>query len=305
MEISMRTDLHRPSAIKPEEYQFVAFEHLKIEGFGDCAAVLANRELIRQHMSCTGGTYSHHEHGGNCMVCGAWAIYTVLFYHTTTNSYVRTGQDCANKMDMSYGDMNLFRKQVNDYRQRKAGINKAEGILNEAGLGRAWDIRDEFMEAHRAEQVWFESNGDNPDYGRGRQFAQRWGSAMTICDIVSRLIKYGSISDKALNFVRILVDRHDGFAKRMEQREAEREAAAPCPAGRVVVEGTVLKVEARETSFGMVTKMTVKATEGFIVWMSVPSSMAVTRGETIKVKVTLEPSATDPKFGFGKRPIAA
>src|SRR5215469_17049189 len=104
-----RTDIHRPSAIVPDDYEFVAFEHIKIESFGECEYVLQQRRLIQQHMERTGATYSAHEHGGNCMICGnVMATYTILFYHAKTNSYVRAGQDCAQKLEMSYGDFNKF-----------------------------------------------------------------------------------------------------------------------------------------------------------------------------------------------------
>lgn len=288
-----RIDPHRPSAINPEEYQFVAFEHLKIEAFGDCSDVLANREIIRSHMAHTGGTYSNHEHGGNCMVCGAWAIYTILFYHPKTNSYVRTGGDCAQKMDLSCGDLNLFRKQVTDYRQARAGLHKAEATLNDLGLIRAWEIREEYLEASKTADL-------NP-----REFGYRWAAAATIDDITSKLIKYGSISEAQVAFLRKLVDRHDGFEARQQKIDAEREAAAPCPTGRVRVTGTVLGLKQVGTQFGVVTKMTVKAREGFVVWVTVPASLVADRGQEVSFTATLTPSNDDPKFGFGKRPVAA
>src|SRR3954467_8647095 len=100
-----RTDTHRPSAIIPSEYTWVAQEVAPIFGLGDCHFILAERERIRAHMDRTGGTYAGHAHGGNCMVCGnANAIYTILFYHEPTNSYVRMGERCAMKCDMGIDD---------------------------------------------------------------------------------------------------------------------------------------------------------------------------------------------------------
>lgn len=110
----MRTDIHRPSAINPAEYEYVGPEHIKIEGFGDCAYVLEMRRRIQEHMTRTGGTYAHVETTGNCQVCGSVnMIYSVLFYHRPSNTYIRTGQDCADKLDMGYNrnEVNLLSLQ--------------------------------------------------------------------------------------------------------------------------------------------------------------------------------------------------
>lgn len=289
----MRQDIHRPSEIIPEDYHFVAFEHLKVEGFGDCAFVLYQRELIRAHMAATGGTYSHHEHGGNCMVCGAWAVYTVLFYHAKTNTYVRTGQDCANKMEMSYGDMNAFRRQVYDHRLAKAGVRKAEAFMADHDLLRVLEIVQEHAKARLDQEQEYD----------GRR---RWQDARVIEDIFTKLVKYGSISDAQVGLLRIKVQRHDGYEARQRQFAVEREAAQPCPTGRIKVTGSILKLAEYDSQFGTTLKMTVKATEGFLVFVSVPSALAntVARGQEVSFVATLTPSDRDPKFGFGKRPVA-
>lgn len=120
----MRTDTHRPSAIDPTEYQFVAFEYVKLDDIGACYFLQTERARISAHMERTGGTYSGHEHGGNCMVCGnVLATYTVLFYHEKTNSYVRMGDICAQKCDMAYsdGEFDAFKRHIDNVRANKAG----------------------------------------------------------------------------------------------------------------------------------------------------------------------------------------
>jgi hypothetical protein len=49
--------------------------------------------------------------------------------------------------------------------------------------------------------------------------------------------------------------------------------------------------------------VTVKATEGYIVWVTVPSGMEALRGALVSFKATLTPSDTDAKFAFAKRPV--
>ena len=96
-----RQDDHRPSAICPDDYTYVACECVKIEGLGDCLFIQQQREIINRHMARTGGHYSTHIHGGNCHICGSVnMIYSILYYHEKTNSYMRCGEDCAYKLDL-------------------------------------------------------------------------------------------------------------------------------------------------------------------------------------------------------------
>ena len=57
-----RTDAHRPSAIVPADYNYVAHRY-----FGpDAMDVNPNAmKIISEHMASTGGKYSRHEHGGS------------------------------------------------------------------------------------------------------------------------------------------------------------------------------------------------------------------------------------------------
>lgn len=287
-----RTDIHRPSAIIPSEYEFITFDYIKTERIGDCFAIIENRRLITEHMGRTGGNYSVHEHGGNCHICGAHAVYTALFYHPPTNSYIRTGQDCADKLAMGYGDMDTFRTSIKNAIDLQKGKRHAEAVLAEAGLARAWHIhiayQAELSTKQTAEEfdIWNRANRDESK----------------ISDIVLKLIKYGSVSDAQMNFIRTLVDRVARKPEIEAQRAAEREIAADCPIGRVTVTGTIVALREQESDFGVTLKMTVKATEGYIVWCTVPSGMDADRGKEVSFVATLTPSPTDPKFGFGKRP---
>jgi len=282
----MRTDIHRPSAIQPEDYIFVAFECLpgaNEDPMGWASAQQAEREMIKAHMKATGGTYSHHAHGGNCMICGnANAIYTALFYHEKTNSYVRVGRDCADKLDASGLEWNAFTARVKDVLAARAGKRKAEAVLAGAGLTKAWEI----YESDRHERQQYEEE--------------------TIFDIVSKLVKYGSISEKQESFLRTLLDRIERRAEIEAQRKAENEAAEPAPTGRVEVSGDVLSTKVQDGYYGTQFKMMVKTDAGWKLWVTVPmvmlSEVETLRGRRVTLKVTVEPSKDDPKFAFGKRP---
>lgn len=278
-----RTDIHRPSAIIPEDYDFVGFECLKIEELGDVEAILSERARIAAHMARTGGTYATHEHGGNCMVCGnVFATYTVLFYHAKSNEYVRTGQDCAEKLELSYGDFNRFTERVRDARAAVAGKRKAQAILTDAGLEAAW--------------LWYANPREHGGPEEG-----------IIVDIVSRLVRYGSLSEKQLAYLPKLLDKIARRAEVAAQRAAEAAAAAPCPTGRVVVTGVVLTTKVVDSDFNRfgTLKMLLKDDSGFKVWGTVPAAVSSDNfkpGSRLTIRATVTPSKDDPKFGFFKRP---
>jgi hypothetical protein len=72
-----RTDIHRPSAILPSQYDYVGFAYAPRESdtFASRADGSVSYRAIEAHMANTGGHYSTHDHGGTCYVCGASAIY--------------------------------------------------------------------------------------------------------------------------------------------------------------------------------------------------------------------------------------
>lgn len=289
----VRTDVHRPAEVIPADYEFVAFEHLSPgnhpDPLGLAQAQMEERSRIRAHMARTGGTYSSHAHGGNCMICGnANAIYTALFYHAKSNTYVRAGQDCTDKLDRGDLDFNAFSRRIKDHMAARAGKAKAQATLDAAGLAAAWAI-------YTAEQVTWGHN------------AEEW----TIRDIVGKLVRYGSISERQEDFVRTLLGRIDQRAERAAQRAAEAANAQPWTAGRQVVEGTIVSVKSQESYYSRVDtlKMLVKRDDGAKIWTTVPSS-ALDSGERISGKrirftVTVEPKAEDPTFAFGSRPSKA
>lgn len=281
-ETMTRHDAHRPSQIDPADYEYVGQEHLRIESLGDCLELESNRARIQAHMKRTGGRYSTHAHGGNCMVCGSVnAVYTVLFYHEKTNSYVRMGQDCALKCDMGDAEaFRTFRTSIQDALARGRGQAKARAILQEKGLLRCWEIWKDDSQVAREET--------------------------TIRDIVGRLVLYGNITDPQERFLGRLLHSIDTRAERAAQRAAEHAAADPCPEGRVEIRGKVLTTKIQDGFRGPVEKMLVQDERGFKVWGTVPGSLAgIERGQRVGFMAAVEPSKDDAKFGFFKRPTRA
>lgn len=284
-----RTDIHRPSAIIPADYGFVAFDYIGPES-ADLSFIERDRRTFRVHAEQTGGKFSGHEHGGSCHVCGAHALYTAIFYHAKTNSYIRTGEDCAEKVALGNPALfKAFRERVRVGVEAAAGKRKAQRVLADGGLTRAWEI---YMSPDtvcvEAGRVRYEEN--------------------TICDIVAKLVRFGSISAKAIEFLRALLVRLDERAVREAARAAETAAAAPVPvtAGRVRFTGKVLSIkQPDEYSQFPQRKMLVQHETGYKLWGSIPASLSVEKGDTVSFVAMIERSKDDEKFGFFRRPTSA
>ena len=282
--VAKRTDIHRPSAIIPDDYQFVAFDNVKIESFGDCFLLDENRQIKAAHMARTGGKYSQHEHGGSCYVCGAGAIWTATFYHAATNAYIKTGLDCADKLGFGYGDFNAFKRSVTNALEAVAGKRKAQAYLTDKGLSRCWDL---YIAAGLG-------IGPSTPYEES-----------TIIDIVGKLVRYGSVSEKTENFLGILLGKIDNRAVAAAQRAAEHEAAEVCPEGRGIITGEILSTRSEESQFGTVIKMLIRDDRGFKVWDSMPGGLDAKRGDRVCFSANVTRSDKDEKFGFYKRPTKA
>ncbi len=296
--MTLRTDTHRPSAIEPADYEYVAQEYVKadFDVLGAAMFMLEERKRINAHMDDTGGTYSRHEHGGNCHICGSVnAIYTVLFYHGPTNTYIRTGQDCAEKLDGSYnGDS--FRRNCRDALAARAGKAKAEAYLAQAGVYAAWAI-------------YLLDYEDLPRTDGGQVF---WEED-TLRDIVGKLVRYGAISDKQEAFVRKLLDGIDGRAELEAKREAEKDAAKPIPAEysdqRVSIEGTILSLKEVDNGYSTIQKMLIRHDDGWKLWGTVADALydgeGELKGKRVSFDAKIQISDDDPKFGFFSRPTKA
>jgi hypothetical protein len=278
-----RTDIHRPSAIQPTEYDFVCYDYLGSFPLGDWNYLATQRRYRAEHMALTGGRYSDHEHGGSCYVCGAHAIYTATFHHRPTNVYIRTGLDCAEHMEHVNAD--AFRRAVHDRREAYRGIHKAKETLF---------AKFDFTAANR---IWGLFNA--PD-----RTAFKY-EEITIADIVARLVRYGSISDNALAYLTKLLTKIDERATTEAARAAERAAALPVPTGKQTIRGKVLSTKLVDGAFGTVLKMLVQHADGWKVYGTVPAAISDVKGKTVEFTATVTASNDDNKFGFFSRPTKA
>lgn len=280
----MRTDIHRPSVIQPEEYIFVGiwYDPNEMEVVGGARLLREERENIKAHMEKMGGRWANHQHGGTCHVCGASAVYLAVFWHQPTNEYIRVGEDCTEKMDM--GEPERFataRRAAKNARDAIAGKKKALLILKDLGLEAAWK--------------YYETTEYLPEYEES-----------TCQDMVANLVRHGSFSDKQEEFLRSLLYRIENREAIKAQRAAEKASAQDCPTGRVKVKGTVLSLKEVEGFYGKTLKMFVKSDEGYTLWGTVPGSLhSIEKGEEVIFTATVEPARDDKKHGFFSRPVRA
>lgn len=285
--MTKRLDIHRPSAINPCEYTYVSQDYWGPGSFNS-AFLATERATLKQHMANTGGKFSNHEHGGSCHICGAAAMYVAHFHHPKTNKYITTGCICAEKVGM--GDPALFRKfhkHILEAKRAEKGKQKAVETLEKLGLMRAWEI---YM---------------GPEYRNSPMPAEE----NTVCDILSRLVKWGNISDRQVSYLRSLFNRIDTRKEREAQRAAEHAAAAPVPvtSDRVPIIGTILGFREPDAYARFPQrKILLESDAGWKVWGSLPASLSgCKRGDKIRFLAYLTRSDKDEKFGFFNRPSKA
>jgi len=283
-----RNDIHRPSVLVVEDYDFVAVlchQSYSSDPLGEAVENAHNRKVVANHMVASGGKYSNHEHGGSCHICGVWANSMAVFYHSNSNEYIRCGEICAAKLE---GGLQGAFKAAKSADEAFAGKMKAEYSLREMGLSAAWDI-------------YQDSGAAFNDYHKG-----------IIFDIVSKLVKYGSISDKQQDFLSKLLANLENADKIKMEREAEKDSALPIPPAdsRVNIVGEVLALKWEDGyaySSPSVLKVLVQHSDGWKVWGSVPKSIkeGLEKGMSISFVAKIKVSEDDSKFGFFSRPSQA
>jgi hypothetical protein len=297
-----RTDIHRPSAIVPSEYDYFASDYIGPSDLDD--AFDAERKDREKMIADNGWRESTHEHGGTCHVCGATASYISYFVHRPTGEYIITGEDCAHKLGLKdNGAFKTLRKRVKSAREYATGKKRAKITLEDLGMVAAWD--------------WFvtDSEKDYDDIAISDKYpewiARRHAANINILsDMIAKLIRYGSWSDRATAYAKSLWEKVEDWRatadEAVKRSELERESAADAPTGRVHVSGEVVSTKDIDTPYGITTKMLVKTSKGWKLWVSVPRAISgVERGERVAFTATVTPSDDDPKFAFGKRPSKA
>jgi hypothetical protein len=306
------------------DYDFIKFDYLPNDGdaLGQAMFLAEERARFRAHMEKTGARYGENHSAGNCYICGARNIYSATFWHRPSNQYIQCGLECADNLEC--GDAAAFKKKVKIGLEAQAGKRKAKAVLEAAGLANAWEVylsdvqnRADYAEACK---VWRDANpepvliSDDSGYGceevGAPKFKQPSRDEYTVLDMIQKLIKYGSLSEKQLNFMGSLMKRIAKAPEIAAARAAELEAAKPVPVveGRIAVKAKVLSIKQPEEydQFPSV-KMLIQHADGWKLFGRVPAAVVneIERGDEIEFMARIQVSDKDPKFGFINRPSKA
>ena len=129
----------------------------------------------------------------------------------------------------------------------------------------------------------------------------------TIVDIVRKLRKWGSVSDKQRSFLGRLVQAIADRPAKEAARAAEVASAQPIPVDgdRITVTGVIVATPLKMDRFHgcEVRKLLFKADEGFKLWGNCPSALCGEEpGTKVEFSATVKRSPGDEKFGFFSRP---
>ena len=296
----MRKDIHSPKNFKPEDYLYIG----SFDNFPEAGAFIGSHPVVHRTPfgQATAFTYQHAlyltgrallksegvkihftEFNSGCDHCGARIRYVTLFKHSS-GEIIAVGDDCATNRfgcdSRREYDIKKLKQDAKTQKEYGKVFAKAVKFLDE----KASHLKD-WMLSSEAEKV-------------GSVFA----------DITRKLIKYGTISDKALSYADTLLQLHlqrlknGGKTDKELEIEAEKAAAAPCPSGRATVKGRVIKLKESDTRFGTVIKMLVKDDSGFVVYVTKPSEFDAKPEDRVAFIATIEPSKDDKTFGYGSRP---
>lgn len=307
-----RKDIHRPSAIIPQDYEFVSVRSREVFEDGGGAWEV---QKFNEHRKATGGRFASHEHGGNCDVCGAWFIDYAIFYHAPSNEYIRAGLDCSAKIEEGHEDD--FRRVAQLRRataKRQKESDEALKKLSERGL----DTFIETLFVDRVGGTTFQADGTetidflgirdmSPNNFETNYFVSR---IATLVDMVRNLVKYGEWSEKQWSYAASMVEALEDPIGKLEEMRKNIEELTEVVEGKQVVKGKVLSIKEEESYFGYqptyTTKMLVLDERKFKVWVTVPKAIQeVCVGDVVEFTATLTRSDKDKSFGFGKRPSKA
>ena len=191
-------------------------------------------------------------------------MYLAVWHHAPTNTYICTGEDCAQKMDLHGADFQAVRAEVKRTKAFRTGKARAEQELAERNLSDAWalyttNVRDDFKYEER-----------------------------TIADLVSKLVQYGSLSDKQWAFMGRLFEQIDGRAAKAAERAAElaQSQHVGTVGERITIEGTIFFTVDYETAYGTTYVTGIKDAAGNVF---IQKGVAVGgKGEEITLKATIK-----------------
>jgi hypothetical protein len=298
-----RTDEHAPSTFDPAKYTEVGhFDNHYEDGY--C--------YIEDGFHDTTGIEGNYDKRGRCDHCGAGPLrYGVIFHHESSNVLVVVGIVCASKLAMTSRTAYDFAKTAKVNKEARIRRERAEEFMARAtGTEReALAFADDVCKTEYVNEA-----GDN--IFRPKFPAVDGSTVAFISDLMHKLHRYGSLSEKQIGALVKIKARNDDFLARNAAQAEALADAPPLAEGRQTVEGEVVMVKFYDNDFGGTFKMLVKMDDGNKVFGSVPSNLMeikveenvyenLGKGDRVKFDAAVTPKADDVHFGFYKRPTKA
>lgn len=275
----MRTDIHSPKSLEfdPAQYDLVGVFYLgeDREQFEFLAYQKEIQRLIDSGFRRFGGSR-------NCAHCGARLSYSALMVRRDSGEFLHIGETClGNRFELSRAEFQHLRET-----QR---LNRERATIAER--------RASFLAEHPIVAELLEFVADVDSFEFLNSLADSFNSRALLSDNQLNALP------KALTGARKAIQAR---AEREATSNALRASGVVAPEGRVIVEGEIVGLKWQESAYGDTLKMTVKSTEGWCVFVSVPSDISnVDKGDIVRFTATLTRSDSDSLFAFGKRPTNA
>lgn len=295
MTTARRTDVHSPSNLVTEDYDFLGCGDF---GAADEPGYSPLMTPYAQQLLTEGWRFADVETNGDCQHCGARLRYFAVLLHTPSKCFVRVGETCLdNRFELATGEFHKLRKA--------AKLNRERRVMRE--------VRAEFAADH-ADVIGFLSEkmtecesrfGYLPDpeldgYLPGVSFWEFYLS------LYARLERTGLLSERQVEALRKSAVKD---AARKVAREEERKDSEPVPMTdeKIVVTGEITKLDLKDDGFGGTREvMTVKDDRGFLLWGTQPTKLYEAKvGSRVTFTATVQRSDRDNFFGFFKRPSQA
>lgn len=284
-----RTDVHRPSVVVTEDYNYLA-----AVDFGDAGGSWDNRDanLRLSQLEDEGWTYGGVRGYDSCQCdhCGAHLRYAAILRHEPTRTWIIVGEQCLdNRFSRATPEFHALRKQ--------AELQRAQRRI--VGLRKAWLADPRHAEVAALIDSACVANQSESSVRRFDGFAD---------SLQRQLSTKGELSERQVDAYFAAAKRNaEWLAERQEKAAAEAALPkAPVVEGRGEISGEVLSVKWQDSVYGGAFKMLVRDDRGFKLWGTVPASLPDTlKGCRVKFNATVEKSHDDESFGFFKRPTKA
>jgi hypothetical protein len=291
-----RTDVHRPAALVPEDYDFRGVIDLYPDDL-DVAGRQYGAALREQLLVTEGRVHASIHPHGQCDHCGARIRYAAYLVHRPTGKVLTVGETCLdNRFERSSEEFHAARKA--------AELDRAQQRIKH--------LRAAFLAEHEDLRDLIES--ELPEDAHHILGDLRWKAQ-----------RYGDLSERQVELARKLLAQDASRRAERAEREAAEPPAVPIPAELLgkgaIVEGVVLGITWRENAYGGAWKVLLQVpAEGgaFKVWTTAPAAALNDgeaqglRGRTVRWTGTLELGSprypgeqVDPAFGFLRRPRVA